>query len=292
MKLGTGSRCQAMSGSLSNLPVVPFRQVRLDCTHGGTIMTPMTFSKIGDNRPIFKANTTKPGITKGDSLIFSRVWFARQIHWLGLVSILGTAYWILSVVLLHFLPTDHDPLKHQISNYATGSYGYLMSAAFIIWGIGIVSLAAGIFLAVTPRPRVGSVLILVAGIAIVIAGVFKGDLITKDTPFSTTTSGAIHDLSSLVAFLFIIVAMFVMARRFKRDEMWRQVQRPSFWLGVASALSLVVFVFGPVPESVDGLGQRIFVFWLLSWVMLAGIRLWFLGRTHDSLSGEPGTGLP
>ena len=203
---------------------------------------------------------------------------ARHVSWLALITILGTIFWLLIVVLLHFLRTDEDPINHQISNYATGSYGYLMSTAFIIWGIGIVALAAGLFLAVTPRPRVGSVLVLIAGVALIIAGVFTGDVVTKDTPRPTTTPGAIHDLSSVVFFLFLIAAMFVMARRFRRDARWRQVQRPSFWLGVASALSLIVFVFGPIPLSIDGLGQRIFAFWLLSWVLLAGIRLWFITR--------------
>lgn len=203
---------------------------------------------------------------------------AKQSAWLGLITILGTAYWFLSVVLLHFLPTDYDPLEHQISNYATGSYGYLMSAAFIVWGIGIVALASGFWVSVIPRPRVGSALVLIAGVALIIAGVFTGDVITKETPFSTTTSGAIHDLASIVFFLFLIVAMFVMARRFRGDERWRQVRRPSFWLGVASAVSLIAFVFGPIPLSVDGLGQRIFIFWLLAWVVLAGIRLWLIAR--------------
>ena len=54
--------------------------------------------------------------------------------WLGLIAVLSTAYWFLSVVLLHFLWSDSDPLESTISDYATGSYGYLMIIAFIVWG--------------------------------------------------------------------------------------------------------------------------------------------------------------
>ncbi len=204
-----------------------------------------------------------------------------------MVTIVGATYWLISVVLLHALRTDYDPFEHQISNYATGSYGYLMNAAFIVWGVGIAALALGLWLAVTPRPRAGSIIVLIAGIAIIVAGIFPGDVITKDTPFSTTTSGAIHDLSSLVFFLFIIIAMFVMARRFKKDATWRQVQRLLFWLGVASAVSLIVFVFGPIPASVDALGEKVFVFWLLSWVMLTGFRLLFVARGSTGPSTDP-----
>ena len=68
-----------------------------------------------------------------------------------------------------------------------------MSAAFIIWGFGIVALASGLWLSVAPRPRVGSALVLVAGFAIMIAGVFTGDVLTEEAPTTTTTSGAIHD---------------------------------------------------------------------------------------------------
>ena len=208
--------------------------------------------------------------------------FLKLASWPGLVTIVGTAYSFLSVVVLHFLRTDYDPIEHQISNYATGSYGYLMSAAFIVWGIGIVALVAGVFQNVTPRPRVGGILVLIAGVAIIVAGVFPGDVITKDTPTSRTTPGAIHDLSSFVFFFSLIAAMFVMARSFNRDEKWRPIHRPAFWLAVASVVSLIVFVLGPIPESVKGLGQKIFVSWLVSWLLLTGIRLRFLGRSAAS----------
>lgn len=214
---------------------------------------------------------------------------AKQISWLGVVTIVGATYWLISVVLLHALRTDYDPIgQNQIGDYATGSYGYLMSAAFIVWGVGIAALALGLWLAVTPRPRAGSIIVLIAGIAIIVAGIFPGEV---DRPTSgsafATTSGAIHDLSSLIFFLFMIIAMFVMARRFKKDATWRQVQRLSFWLGVASAVSLIVFVFGPIPASVDALGEKVFVFWLLSWVMLTGFRLLFVARGSTGPSTDP-----
>ena len=192
---------------------------------------------------------------------------------------LSTAYWFLSVVLLHFLRSDYDPLENTISDYATGSYGYLMSAAFIIWGFGIVALASGLWLSVAPRPRVGSALVLIAGFAIMIAGVFTGDALTATT---TTTSGAIHDLSSVIFFLTLIAAMFVMAKRFQGDEKWRQIRRATFWLGAASTVFLIAFILGPV---VNGLIQRIFIPWLLAWVLLVGSRLWLVGR--DSTGPHP-----
>ena len=90
---------------------------------------------------------------------------SRHVSRLGLIAVSGSAYWFLSVVLLHFLRTDSNPLERQMSNYATGDYGYLMSAAFIIWGIGILALATGLFREVTPQPRVGGGLLLIAGVA-------------------------------------------------------------------------------------------------------------------------------
>ncbi len=188
----------------------------------------------------------------------------RRNQWLSLAAVIGTTYWLLTVALLHLLRTDYDPLEHTISNYATGSYGYLMSAAFMVWGISILALGASVLLGFRPRPRAGGVLLIVAGIAIFFAGVFKGDVITQASPTTTTTSGGIHDLASMVFFLSLIVTMFVMARSFKKNPRWVQLRWLSVILAAATTITLVAFI-ATSGTAVAGLVQRVFAIWVVSW---------------------------
>ncbi len=43
---------------------------------------------------------------------------ARQIAWLGLITIRGIIYFFVAVVSLHVLRPEYNPVNHAVSNYA------------------------------------------------------------------------------------------------------------------------------------------------------------------------------
>ena len=51
---------------------------------------------------------------------------------LALIAIGGIIYFIVAVVVLHFLRPEYNPIDHAVSNYAVGSFGYLMTSAFYV----------------------------------------------------------------------------------------------------------------------------------------------------------------
>ena len=176
------------------------------------------------------------------------------------------------VILLHLLRPDTPPLQATISDYATGEYGMLMPAAFLAWAVGLVALAAAVFqgLPLMPRSWVGLVLLSISSVLMVLIGIFRGDLPGSNP----TSSGALHDLASLLFFLLLMIAMLVYSIRLRRAGMLSGGYAALLWLSIA-APPLVVATFAFL-DSADlvGLGQRIFVLVLLGWLALIafGIR--------------------
>src|SRR6266496_5548627 len=85
---------------------------------------------------LIKGLTHKQGI---DHIEVTRL--ARQAAWLALAAIGGIVYFVVAVVVLHFLRPVYNPINHAVSNYAVGPYGYLMTAAFYVLALSVFALA-------------------------------------------------------------------------------------------------------------------------------------------------------
>ena len=89
---------------------------------------------------------------------------------LATATFAGMGYFGVSLVALHFIRTDYDPVSENVSQYAIGPYGYMMTAAFFILGPAVIALAIGLFEGVTPRPRVGCLALGTAGLSRCVSG--------------------------------------------------------------------------------------------------------------------------
>jgi len=79
--------------------------------------------------------------------------------WLGGVALVGILYYSVAVVAVHIIRSDLDPTIEAASQYAIGSYAYLMTSAFVAIGCGVLALAAGLYRTLSPTPRRGVVLL-------------------------------------------------------------------------------------------------------------------------------------
>ncbi|MCI4371452.1 MAG: DUF998 domain-containing protein, partial [Thermoplasmata archaeon] len=191
----------------------------------------------------------------------------ERISWVGLV---GTTFFVLAVVALHFLRPDYNPAARFISEFAVGPYGLLMTIAFFALGLAAVATAFGIHKTLSPSwtGRIGTALLGVFALGVFLAGIFPTDV--QGGPMTTT--GAIHVGVSLVSFVTVIVGMFVNARAFARDPRWKSYARVSAILGVATVVAFIGLLasFG---SAWVGAGQRIFVGVFLIWLLLTAARL-------------------
>lgn len=198
---------------------------------------------------------------------------AKQVARIATIAVVGIAYFLIAVIALHFLRPDYDPVSRWVSEYAVGSYGFLMTSAFFGLSLGSLALVIGLYQGVSRSGRswIGLLLLGIWGVGILIAGIFPGDL--RGAP--ETISGNIHDLASLLSFFSLIAATILLSRRFKQDERWRPFHRSAFILSLVILATFIGFFLTAGTEFV-GLSQRIFIVTFLIWLLLTAARLRFV----------------
>ena len=123
--------------------------------------------------------------------------------WLARLSVLGFAYFMVALAALHALRSEYDPLEETVSQYSIGPHGYLMTTAFFAIGLGVVALAVALSRGVMPSPRIGPLLLGLAGVCVFLVGVFPVDPASAAMPISEFA----HD----------VVFMTSIPRRHRRD---------------------------------------------------------------------------
>src|SRR2546429_8612351 len=166
---------------------------------------------------------------------------AKQVAWLALIAIGGIIYFIVAVVVLHSLRPEYNPINHAVSNYAVGSYGYLMTAAFYVLALSVYALALGLTrsIALTNLSRVAVLLLYLASIGMVVMGIYPGDVHALHPP--ATITGVIHWTAAGISFLSIMTAAFLLSSSFRTDERWQAFQRPCFELALAMVGALLLY---------------------------------------------------
>ena len=190
-----------------------------------------------------------------------------SVETLGAITLICMAWFLVNVLLLHLIEPGLDPVDRQISEYALGPSGWLMTVAFLVVGAGMVAVGLGLRRSLTPGPRVWAAwLIAVTGVCFVGVAVFPTDAQLADGTTVTTFSGQMHTLAGTVGPLFLVVGAFVLRGVFARDPRWHPLARVTGWFAVAMTLwylisGTVVVAFGP--GSYTGVVQRLVWLWRL-----------------------------
>ena len=205
---------------------------------------------------------------------------AKQVAWLALIAIGGIVYFIVAVVVLHFLCPEYTPINHAVSNYAAGPYGYLMTAAFYVLALSVFALALGLFrcIALTNLSRIAILLLILASIGMVVMGIFPGDVHALHPP--ATITGVVHWAAAGISFLSIMIAAFLLSSSFKSDERWRAFRRPCFILALAMVGGLLLYGILALVGWI-GIGQRIYIAVCLLWLLVLAGWVWSVGMREN-----------
>jgi hypothetical membrane protein len=145
---------------------------------------------------------------------------------------------------------------------------------------GTVALAAGLASTLNyPSAVIGSVLLMIAGIGLAVAGLARNDC-SSELPACAARADAgdvswhhqVHDNVSLIIFLALIAAPLVFARAFGRDDRWRPLRSYSILTGLLGFALLVLYMIASA-GTWNGLVQRVFVSVLFLWIAVLGFRL-------------------
>jgi hypothetical membrane protein len=192
--------------------------------------------------------------------------------------VIFTAAWLVSWPLQE----QYSPRREDISALAAldAQYPWIMILGFIAIGVGTVALGLGLVDSVSGRSgSVGSVLVLIGGVGLGVAGLARNDCSselaackTREEAGSLSWHHEVHDLVSLVIFLALVAAPLVLARAFAQDPHWRDLRTYSLLSGVLTLALLVLYGTGAV-DGWNGLVQRVFVTVPWIWIAVLGLRL-------------------
>ena len=179
-----------------------------------------------------------------------------------IVSVAGLLCSITCVTILHAVRTDLSPLSHRLSEYAGGPYGWLMTAAFITLGCGVMAL--GIAQWAENRRDKGALIILatalLAAVGTILSGVFRTG--------ASDISEAIHSRASTIA----VVAVVALALAYSVSLARRRPSAASDPVGAGLAvIAAALAVMSPVWHHTrwTGLSQRLLWIALITWLLRA-----------------------
>src|SRR5262249_30603551 len=147
------------------------------------------------------------------------------IKWLDVlasyITLSSVVYYAVVIALLHFLRADFNPEYRYLSEYATGSYGALMTSTFFVISAGSLALFLGLCRSVASRLHFvpGLVLWLTWACAVFLAGIYTSDL--QGAPH--TRIGRIHDQMGIIAFASATFALLFLSLALRWESEWRAV---------------------------------------------------------------------
>jgi hypothetical protein len=191
-------------------------------------------------------------------------------RWLLTGGAIGPMLFVLVFLVEGWTRPGYDPVKMFVSLLSLGDQGWQQIANFLVSGLLVLGGAVGLRRVLVDGPgcRLGPLLIGLAGLGLIMAGIFATDPgqgyppgTALGMPATASWHGVVHRLASAFVFLGLPIAMFVMARRFS-DEGGR-------WAlySLASAFGVLLFLFTAVGlTDLTGLIQRLAILLALGWV--------------------------
>jgi hypothetical protein len=170
-----------------------------------------------------------------------------------------------AVVVLHVVRADLDPIGRRLSEYAVGPFGWLMTAAFMLLGVGLYALSRAVRSVDpgTPAMKVLRVLLVIAAAGMTVSAVFETQAATPPG-----WREIVHSRASALAFIALIAAALWTATVARRAMAWGAARGAADAFTTLATLSAVI---SPVTHDGPwtGLVQRLSYLAVLCWLLLA-----------------------
>jgi vacuolar-type H+-ATPase subunit I/STV1 len=185
-----------------------------------------------------------------------------------------------TVAILNLVQRGHyNPATDAISLLALGRGGLALNVAFITGG-AVSFIMAWVLRRTVADAVAGPLLVAFFGCTSVVSGLVD----TNPDNAPNTAASNVHQLAGILGFLAVIAAMFVFARRFRKDPVWRDFARPTLLWAIAAA---VTFLCVPAaPASLFGVAQYAHVATWMSWGLVTMVRARSLAATHAPAGQE------
>ena len=161
---------------------------------------------------------------------------------------------------LHVLRSDLDPIVRRLSEYANGPYHVVMTAVFYAMGLALVTLSLQLGTSqATAAVRLVAVLIAVAGVGLVLSGIFE-------TGSDSVLTELVHSRASGTAVLTLAGAAVLYATH----PAFNDIRRWDTAVRIIVGLAVVAVLVSPVLHDTrwSGIGQRFVWLSLTAWLLM------------------------
>lgn len=158
-------------------------------------------------------------------------------------GVVAGPFYLVSGVILALTRDGFDLTRHALSLLTVGEGGWLQVLNFVLTGTMVIIAGWGLLRAIKGPGRGSGVAVIVAGAAIVLAGVFRPDPVAGFPAGSEATvrlSGILHLALGSVEFIAFAVAAFLLARCYVS----RSVRGQALWSRIARVVIVVAFAGG------------------------------------------------
>lgn len=195
-----------------------------------------------------------------------------------LAGALASAAFVVLIVIGGALTDGYSHSSQMISELAaTGAeHAGLQTVAFIVVGVGVCCYAAGLHL-VARAPVAAIALVTIFGL---LSSFAQAALPCDPGCEPTTATGTAHIVTGATGFVAVLVAMFLLARHWRRSETPAALGRSTRAFAWAGLAGLVAFNItrGAELQSVDGIAQRAFALCVIAWIATTALALRRLAR--------------
>lgn len=209
-------------------------------------------------------------------------------RWALRVTVVLIGVYIVLDLVAQLLPPHYSAITQAESDLAVGPYGFVMTANFVVRGILSLSFLAGLALVTTLRRRSPFGLALVGVWAV---GAFVLAASPTDIGAETTVHGMVHLATAAIAFLAAAVGELLLALHFRDEPRLAEFATPALVVSVLGVLALVaefaVIARPRAASEVFGLVERIFIGFVLLWMLLVSLHLLRGDRPGTKLPAEP-----
>jgi hypothetical protein len=135
---------------------------------------------------------------------------------------------LLLLASLHVLSPEFDPSWRMVSEYANGSYGWLLSLMFIAWAISSWSLAFAIRSQIrTTAGRIGLIFLILAGVGEAMGAIFD-------------INHPLHGMAAMIGIPSLPVAAMLISVSLGRTQEWSTAKKTLLWAANLTWVSLVL----------------------------------------------------
>ncbi|WP_309116435.1 DUF998 domain-containing protein [Saccharothrix sp.] len=167
----------------------------------------------------------------------------------------GGAFAVVLTVLMvgsldvHRLATTAVGLRRTISEYALGPHRWVFDTAVVLLALGTVAIVAVLVRrGITKWSSGGAIAFLAWSVGLALVVVFP----KHNWAEGPSTSGTIHRIASLVAFISLPIAAMLLARPWLKDAVWGGHARWTFRFGLLSALAFTPIVYAILVNALVG----------------------------------------